>query len=199
MVDTSRGSRAEPGSLKSAGFESSLLARCLSGDRPAWEEFCEECTPELRRLARFFLGANGDEDTIEEIVASVWYTLLRDDAQVLRRYSPGRSSCLGCYLAGVVRRHVGQHRRAEWERLRHARQLARRVKSALIGKVPEVSPDSLLHEFAATLNPKELDFLEKYLLHPQNGSDGGMSADDIWQRRHRLRVKLRHFLSHSND
>ncbi len=199
MADTFIGSRAERGSSKSAGFESSLLTRCLSGDRLAWEEFCEECTPELRRLVRFFLGANGDDDTIEEIVACVWYALLRDDARVLRRYSPGRSSCLGCYLAGVVRRHVGQHRRAEWERLRHTRQLASRVRSVLVGRAPEVSPDSLLHEFAATLNPKELDFLERYLLCAQDGSQGGLSAGDIWQRRHRLRVKLWHFLSCNDD
>jgi DNA-directed RNA polymerase specialized sigma24 family protein len=199
MVYPSSGSRAERGSPYPSGSDPSLLARCLSGDRLAWEEFCEACTPELRRLVRFFLGRNRDDDTTEEIVASVWYALLRDDARILRRYAPERSACLGCYLAGIVRCHVCRYVRAESERSRHACQLACRMKSDLGASALSLDLGVLLNDFAATLNPKELAFLEDYLLSPPNGHNGTLSAADVWQRRHRLRVKLKHFLGCSDD
>ncbi|MDY0167977.1 MAG: hypothetical protein RBS80_15620 [Thermoguttaceae bacterium] len=199
MVYPSSGSRADRGSPNPCGSDPSLLARCLSGDRPAWEEFYEACTPELRRLVRFFLRTQRDDNTIEEIVASVWYALLRDDARVLRRYAPERSTCLGCYLAGVVRCHVCRHERAESERLLHVCQLACRKKSEFGASASNLDFGMLLNDFVATLNPKELAFLEGYLLSPPNGNNGTLSAADVWQRRHRLRMKLKQFLNAGDD
>ena len=56
----------------------------------------------------------------------------------------------------------------------------------------------MLNEFTATLTPGEQRFVEEYLLvsSPEDDADhGDLSDANIWQRRHRIRAKLRAFFS----
>lgn len=182
-----------------AAAESALWARCLAGDEAAWSEFYEARTPELRRLVGYFLPANRrDAETIEEIVARVWYGLVCDDARLFRRCFLEPCVCRCRFLAGIVRNEVRRYARSESERARHGRQFALCCAACRESPPSSLEFGSLLNEFAATLNPKELDFLENHLLgFPCSGDC--LSNANVWQRRHRLRVKARHFLDPGND
>ncbi len=182
-----------------AAADSALWARCLAGDEAAWDEFYQARTPELRRLVGCFLAANRrDAETIEEIVARVWYALVCDEARLFRRCFIEPCVCRCRFLAGIVRNEVRRYVRCESERARHGRQFA--LGCAGCGESPPSSLEfgSLLNEFASTLNPKELDFLENYLLgFPCSGDC--LSDANVWQRRHRLRMKARQFLHPGDD
>lgn len=179
---------------------SSLVARCLLGDQSAWYELYDVYSPKLGRVVRLALGPKGnDPDLVEDIVARVWSALVADGARLLGRYAPDRSVPLERYLAGIARRYVLRHVRAEAQRRRHDRQGALRMRVQLLPAVPGLDWGVLLNDFAATLNPSELDFLEGYLLSRSKGDNGGLSAANIRQRRHRLRIKLNQFLRGSDD
>ncbi len=170
-----------------------LLTRCLSGCEAAWEEFYQARTPELVRHVRHFLSSDRcDAETVEEIVARVWHTLLRDDARILRRYDPERYTGLGRYLAGVSRHVVRRYLRAERLRRSHESVGGRRADVDFTPSGLEFG--TMLNEFAETLNPREVHFLEEYLLSSPNGDDDDLSPAAVWQRRHRLRRKLLRFL-----
>ncbi len=180
--------------------ESSLVARCLLADQSAWYELYDVYSPKLCRVVGLALGPKGnDPDIVEEIVARVWSALVGDGARLLGAYAPDRSVPLDRYLAGIARCYVRRHVRAETQRRRHDRQCAVRMRVQLRPAVPGLDWGVLLNDFGATLNPSELDFLESYLLSPSKGGNGGLSAANIRQRRHRLRIKLNQFLRGSDD
>ena len=184
----------------SAHCERSLLDRCLCGDEQAWQRFFDAYTPELFRLVRYFLDSGQDGLAVDEVVADVWYRIVRNKARLLDRYDPERSADLGRYLAGVVRNVVLDHRRAG----------PTRGTTSLSGGHSEPAclhsgfeVGLLLNEFAETLNAQEVAFLEEYLLSnrgscQRDDENCRLSAVNVRQRRHRLRKKLVHFLDDSD-
>ena len=179
-----------------AAREAELLRRCLAGCEAAWREFFRARTPELDRWVRHFLGAAGQNaEAVDEVVARIWHALLRDDKRILRRYSPERHTGLDRYLAGVARYVVRRYLRAERLRRRYESVGGRRTHLEFTPSGLETG--TLLNEFATTLNPDEVQFLEAYLLSSSdgdaNGGDG-LSPTAVWQRRYRLRCKLERFL-----
>lgn len=192
-------SRTEPPAAGTApgcrdGAEAALIARCLKGEEAAWKEFYDTHTPDFRRLVRYFLAKDRrTADTVDEIVARVWYALLRDDARLLHRCLDCQRKCPRCFLAGVVRMEVRKYVRSEMDRARHGERFAQCCRGCGASPPSNLEVAALLNEFATTLNAKELDFLESYLLgHPGGGCR--LSDANVWQRRHRLRVKLKQFL-----
>lgn len=66
------------------------------------------------------------------------------------------------------------------------------------GRVPDWQVTAMIDEFASTLTPQEQEFMEEFLLDlPPTQSDeeaAGLSVSNVWQRRHRIRLKLRAYL-----
>ncbi len=198
------GSRTEPPAAEDAsgcgaGAEAALLARCLAGEAAAWKEFYDIHTPDFCRLVRYFLAQDRrNAETIDEIVARVWYALVRDDARLLRRCVQCQRECPRCFLAGVVRMEVRKYVRSETDRARHGERFAQCCPGCAASPPANREVAALLNEFATTLNARELDFLESYLLS-QPDAGGGLSDANVWQRRRRLRVKLTRFLCDADD
>ena len=182
------------GRSRAALASPSLWTRCFRGEQRAWEEFFATCTPDLRRLVGYFLGPHRrDAETIEEIVARTWYALVRNDAKLLRRCARIPCGCQRRFLAGIVRNEVRRYVRGESDRARRQRQFADLCTDRR-RPVPTASDyGTMLEDFAQTLNGNERDFFENYLLgSPDSGRV--LSDANVWQRRHRLRVKAMHFL-----
>lgn len=175
-----------------AAPERDLLARCLAGDKDAWEQLYSDQTPGLLRAARYFLGSKASVEAVEEINARVWYALLGNGGRLLRRYLPGETRSLRRFLAGVARCEVLRYLRAEKTRRQH--ELARGALETYNTPPLGMEVGSLLNEFASTLKAREIEFLEDYMLTPPHGRDSQLSATNLWQRRHRLKTKLHQFL-----
>lgn len=171
--------------------------RCLTGEESAWEKLFRRCHPPLLEAIGFLLGAAAkDGHQAEEIAARVWYALLRDQGRLLARYDPDRDSSLRAFFAGLARIEMMRHQRSERRRKRHELKGGRRLLEEPGTSDSEVL--ALIDEFAATLTPGEKEFMEDYLTSPQEGNNGAhggkLSETSIWQRRHRIRRKLRAFL-----
>jgi hypothetical protein len=174
-----------------------LVDRCLAGDVAAWEDLYNQCHFPLCAAIKSLLGPGyRDLNMIDEIAARVWYTLVRNDGELLDRFDPCQDLRLGTFLRGVARIEIMQYVRAERRR---------RVREAEAGRRPHCNSrlsdwqlDVMLGEFTATLTPGEQRFVEEYLLvaSPDDDLDhADLSDANIWQRRHRIRTKLRAFFS----
>jgi DNA-directed RNA polymerase specialized sigma24 family protein len=174
-----------------------LVTRCLAGDQRAWEQLYEERHPPLVEAIKLLLGPYAkDMHLVDEIAARVWYALLRDDARLLSRYDAQRESRLGAFLMGLAQIEIMRHVRAERRRQTHEFQGGQRI--LVERRAADMDVSAMLREFVSLLTPPEQEFLEKYLLDtPQTGPDAAaddMSATNIWQRRHRIRLKLMAYL-----
>jgi DNA-directed RNA polymerase specialized sigma24 family protein len=104
---------------------------------------------------------------------------------------------LQAYLVGFARNEILQYLRSERRRRSHE---ATGGRLLLAGQRTSQWPiRAMLDEFAATLNRREQEFLEEYLLAPpvspgETSGQSDLSPTNIWQRRHRLRFKLKAFL-----
>jgi DNA-directed RNA polymerase specialized sigma24 family protein len=176
-----------------------LIDRCLAGEEEAWQELFARRHPGLVRASRSFLGGGGDGELAEEIAARVWFALLRDGGRALARFNPTQDRDFGTFLTGVARYEVLRHRRSE--RRRRFRETIAAQTATRIRKDNGAGVTLLLREFMATLVPDEVGFMEEFLLAPSavNGHGGktSLSQSNVWQRRHRLRIKLLTFLNGS--
>ena len=173
-----------------------LVDRCLAGDAQAWEQLFRSQHPPLLAAARHLLRGGGENaDLVEEIAARVWYTLVRDRCRVLDRFDPAQDSRLETFLAGIARFEIKQAMRSEQRRRNHESAAGREwLKTDHVGGL-EIG--LFLNEFAATLGPSELEFVEEFLLDPHDSGTNGrprLSSAAVWQRRHRLYRKLKSFL-----
>lgn len=82
-----------------------LLARCLSGDEPAWSTFVERFMPLVTHVVNYaaecrsiHLSASDRED----LIAEIFVVLLDDNMAVLRHFQ--QRSSLATYLAVISRR-----------------------------------------------------------------------------------------------
>jgi DNA-directed RNA polymerase specialized sigma24 family protein len=173
-----------------------LIDRCLAGDEEAWQELFARRHPGLVHASRSFLGHRGDGELAEEIAARVWFALLRDGGRTLARFTPARDRDLGAFLSGVARYEVLLHRRSERRRQFRETIAAQTAFFSRKGNSGDVT--LLLREFMGTLLPDEAGFMRDILLASsevkERGSKLSLSQTSVWQRRHRLRLKLLAFL-----
>ncbi len=178
--------------------EQRLVMRCLAGEELAWEQLYAQCHPQLLVAIRLLLGTESkDGYLVEEIGARVWYALLRNRARLLARYDPDRDSSLMAFFTGLARIEMMRHRRAERRRKWHEFTGDSRMLRAKGSSASEIT--AMINEFASTLTRGEKQFMDGYLTSRQHEAKGGnglaLSEANIWQRRHRIRSKLRAFLA----
>ena len=174
-----------------------LAERCLAGDEIAWERLYQRCHPQLLRAIKLLLGKDaGDLHLVDEMAARVWYTLLRDDGRLLASYDAERDCGLSAFLMGMARIEILRYMRSERRRRSYELIGGRRVLSE--GRVPDWELAVMMDEFTSTLTPPELEFMERFLLFaPGAEADADaveVPATSVWQRRHRLRLKLQIYL-----
>ena len=180
-----------------ARLDQRLAERCLAGDERAWEQIYQQCHPPLLRAVKLLLGQDaGDIHLVDEMAARVWYTLLRDGGRLLASYDATRDSNLNAFLMGMARIEIMRHMRAE--RRRRSYELIGGRKILAEGRVPDWQLANMMDEFTSTLTPPELEFMERFLLDaPGSEADADVAeipATSVWQRRHRLRLKLQAYL-----
>jgi DNA-directed RNA polymerase specialized sigma24 family protein len=182
--------------VEQARHHQRLVERCLSGDEGAWEQLYRECHPPLLRAIKLLLGPDaGDVHLADEMAARVWYALLRDGGRLLASYDAARDSSLNAFLMGLARIEIMRHMRSERRRRSYEFIGGRRILAE--GRVPDWQLAAMMDEFSSTLTAQERRFMEKFLLEasePEPTTDQGeLSASSIWQRRHRIRRKLKAF------
>lgn len=173
-----------------------LAERCLSGDTEAWKHIYDQCHPLLLTGVRHILGAAGkDLDMVDEIAARVWYALVRDRGRLLARYDAKRGTRLSDFCIGVAHVEILRHLREERRRQRHER--TRGWLTYCAEPLSESQLAAAVHEFAVTLTNAERQFMEQELtaLSSRHSSDQPLSRANVWQRCHRIRVKLKKFLA----
>jgi DNA-directed RNA polymerase specialized sigma24 family protein len=180
-----------------ARLDQRLAERCLAGEDQAWEQFYQRCHPPLLRAIKLLLGQDaGDIHLVDELAARVWYALLRDGGRLLARYDAAQDSDLSAFLMGLARIEIMRYMRAERRRRSHELIGGRKILAE--GRVPDWKLASMMDEFTSTLTPPELEFMERFLLDsPGAEADADVEelpATSVWQRRHRLRLKLQTYL-----
>jgi DNA-directed RNA polymerase specialized sigma24 family protein len=195
-IDQSDGNRKDRSSADEARHQQRLVERCLGGDERAWERLYRECHPPLLRAIKLLLGSEAtDIHLADEMAARVWYALLREGGRLLASYDPERDSGLSAFLMGLARIEIMRHLRSERRRRSYEFIGGRRILAE--GRVPDWQVAVMMDEFSATLTAQERRFMEKFLLEPPDAEptpeQGELSADSIWQRRHRIRRKLKAF------
>lgn len=176
-----------------------LVKRCMAGEEPAWEQLYQRYHPKLVIAVKLLLGQDaGDLHLVDEMAARVWYTLLRDGGRLLASYDAERDSGLGAFLMGMARIEILRYMRAE--RRRRSYELIGGRKILAEGRVPDWELAAMMDEFTSMLTSQELEFMERFLLdEPGPEADPDvveLPATSVWQRRHRLRLKLQTYLDH---
>ncbi len=173
------------------------MRSCADGDQQAWERLYLECHPRLCQAIQYMLWRLGQQDQLtEEIAARVWFALVRDSGRLLGRFDAERDCRFGVFLVGLARNEILRYVRSERRRLRRERIGGRmRIVSDSDSKA---EMEQLMREFASTLSDRERDFLQRFLLGDDRAGRAPdapeMSDANVWQRRHRLRRKLKSFL-----
>ncbi len=169
----------------------------MAGEEPAWEQLYQQYHPQLVIAVKLLLGQDaGDLHLVDEMAARVWYTLLRDGGRLLASYDAERDSGLSAFLMGMARIEILRYMRAE--RRRRSYELIGGRKILAEGRVPDWELATMMDEFTSMLTSQELEFMERFLLdEPGPEADADvveLPATSVWQRRHRLRLKLQTYL-----
>jgi RNA polymerase sigma-70 factor (ECF subfamily) len=96
-----------------ADHDRRLIARCLAGDREAWEGLWRQHAPYVSAALRSWAAARGGipAATVEDLCQELFLQLWRDRDSVLRAFR-GRSS-LGHYLAVIAIRRAMRVRKGD--------------------------------------------------------------------------------------
>lgn len=167
-----------------------LAARCVAGEVAAWEAFYAQCHEPLLVAIRLMLPASHrDPHQVEEVASAVWYELVKDDGEVLRKYTPRYGARLGTFLRSIARDLVARHVRSE-QRRRDREAASAAEKPAFHS--PDASPE--FNEFFASLTPQEREFLGEFLSAEDRdllGSYCGPSSrSGIWRVTQEIKRKL---------
>ena len=168
-----------------------LLDRCLERDTTAWVWLCDRYQARLLRcFARHLADEHCPGVSAEEVVASLWSSLLEDDCQRLGDYDLQRGDLFE-FLS--------------WEARTQCRLLLRKWRPGSPGTAdpadqgaveddqpPDPTLGLRLAEALATLTPRELRFYHTHLLcDEQPGPDDELSDANVRKLRQRCREKLR--------
>jgi hypothetical protein len=118
-----------------------LAKRCVAGEVAAWEQLYGQC--QLRLLAAIYtmLGPQGADLTLaHEIAVRVWYALVADDGELLKRYSPKYGARLIAFMRALARDEISRHLRSERRRRERDRRVAtfRRLINRLREKLADL-------------------------------------------------------------
>jgi DNA-directed RNA polymerase specialized sigma24 family protein len=175
-----------------------LVDRCLAGDVTAWSSLYRQFHDSLMTAIRAFLGRSGhDANLVEEIAARVWYALVKNDFELLAKFTPQRGCRLSTFLSAVARNEARLLLRSE--RCRKTReQVASKQETQSASRSGAAAWPSD-EEFLIMLSPAERTFyLDVLLARHGNGKAAAYTQQNQWQLRHRIRKKLERFISQAS-
>jgi hypothetical protein len=177
-----------------AQADRALVDRCLAGEVAAWEILYRQChEPLLAAISSLLRADCRDSNLMDEIAARVWYSLVKNDGELLDRFDPVWNMRLSGFLRGLARLEVLQYFRAEKRRRMREASVGRKQRDDSL--FTDCQVNAMLSEFASTLTPKEQYFLDEYILSSSQDLESlSLTDHTIWQRRHRIRAKLLEFV-----
>jgi RNA polymerase sigma-70 factor (ECF subfamily) len=155
FVSLTHPSLASSGAASSAQRNQQLVEACLSGGARGWERFVSEFSGLMAHVVtrsaahRNLPLSHADRD---DLVADVFFEILRNDAAVLRAFA-GRSSLAG-YLTVVARRVAGRRLQERFRAGRAVADLAKRPQALSAAPVRGVDDRD---EVAALLDGLDAD------------------------------------------
>ena len=175
-----------------------LVEKCLAGETSAWSNLYVQFHDALLTGIRAFLGQAGqDSNLVEEIAARVWYSLVKDDFELLGKFDARRGCRLSTFLSLVAKNEARLLLRSE--RRRKSRELAASRQEGEApcqnGSIGWLSDE----EFIVTLSPAERSFYFDVLVAEKSQSAAPeYSRQNQWQLRHRIRKKLERYISQAS-
>lgn len=170
-----------------------LLDIALTGNPAAWTILYDRFHDRLLSSIRAILG-NGYNDShlIDEIAARVWYTLVKNDFEIMRRYDTRRGLRISTFLSLIAKNELRVFLRSE-RRRRERERICSRSGDVIDGAygIPSEA------DFQATLTPAESAFYNEALVGTepiQSGQSTEYSPANFWQLTRRVKKKLRDFL-----
>ena len=170
-----------------------LVERCVGGEPAAWTQMYDRFQGALLASIRAFLGKAGqDMHLVDEVSARVWFSLVRNQFELLAKFDPLRGCRLSTFLSVLGKSEARLLLRSE----------RRRKTRECVASRPEVEPPdaecgSVLSDddFLATLSPRERAFYLDILIATCAATPtDAYSPQNQWQLRHRVRKKLEQFL-----
>ena len=171
-----------------------LVDQCLAGEPLAWSQLYQCHHRSIEASIRAFLGCHyNDPHLIDEIAARVWFSLIRNDCELLTRFDVNRGCRLATFISVLAKAETRLMLRSE--RRRKARERA--------ASKPETTPQSMNvasdtiseEEFMDTLSPAERTYYSEVLVTAsRQDSKPDYTKQNAWQLRHRVRKKLTRFL-----
>ncbi len=187
LVDAPRKSRIR------ADDDRQLVDDCLAGDSGSWSRLYQACHPKLwAAVASFLREFAADIDLVDEIVARVWYAVVRNEGELLSRYEPQRGCRLTTFLVAIAKSEAKQYFRSERRRKRRETLVSRTEVDPFSDSLPNAT---VCHdEFLSSLSPTERNFYDSVLVSGFNEESAPeYSQENAWQLRHRVRIKLNQF------
>lgn len=177
-------------------MDESELIQVINGERDAIRSFVREYLPVLRGAVRRRLVGpylNFEEDLLQDLLLG----LFSDKAHVLRMFDPAKGRSLKNFLYMYA-----SQRSLDW--LRRQRRQSREEPSKLVPldestiNDPSVERSSwvepLLERFRKECSPEEINLLDMFYIQElpvgQIAQRLGISTDALYQRRHRLKMRL---------
>ena len=188
-----RRQRRKPAAKGLVAQDRVLVDRCVQGEPAAWSHMYERFHGSLLASIRAFLGKAGqDMHLVDEVSARVWYSLVRNQFELLAKFDPGRGCRLSTFLSVLGKSEARLLLRSE--RRRKTREC---VASRSEVEESEAECGAVLSDddFLATLSPRERAFyLEILVATCASPPDADYTQQNQWQLRHRVRKKLEQFL-----
>ena len=128
----------------------------------------------------------------EEIAARVWYQLIANDFELLRRFDSDKGPRLHPYLTSICRHQTLNYRKEE--RRRRARESNVAAAEGTTRLDSETAPVQLSNDFTGTLSDREREYFEVFLLARQPQQNEELTDANTRQLRCRVRRKLLDFL-----
>ena len=180
----------------------SLVNRCVDGDTRAWVELVRRFEPTVMFATRKALRVHHivpTEDRLEDLVAEIFFRLVRDDFAKLRSFQ-GRSS-LACWLQAIAGNYVIDTLRKrkpalslddpKWEGLRHSLPDNAPTPDAALDRRESAA---LLRRLWSHLKPADRRFVHLYyeaeLSFDEVARAMETSVGAIYGRKNRIRKKL---------
>jgi DNA-directed RNA polymerase specialized sigma24 family protein len=171
--------------------DAALVRRCLAGDEDAWTDLYRRYHASLLRHVERLLWPGPDRaDRAEEVLARLWYALVRGRGAPLHRFDPARGP-LGGLLAAVARQQLYRLCRSARRPGHTLRPLPARDIAA--PPAEPVSERVLLEEFVGRLTPTEARFYRERLLAARAGREAPLSGAEE-KLRQRVRAKFLRYL-----
>lgn len=171
-----------------------LVDQCLAHEPLAWSRLYLCCQQSLVASIRAFLGCHdSDPHLVDEIAARVWFSLVRNEGELLDRFDVNRGCRLTTFISVLAKAEARLLLRSE--RRRKSRERA--------ASKPETTPQTLSisaetiseEEFMNTLSPAERTYYSEVLVTASNQESApSYTKQNSWQLRHRVRKKLIRFL-----